>query len=138
MSSEWRYFVAAGCLCAVMVLGWTRRTRKPAPKVEKSAEIREFLDWVSEEEVLSDATPVGNGAARLSPSHNDITRGLASLGMSATSPRHARSARDSRGVAAHPATENEEIADEVVRIQRVSEEEESERYFAAFSQYRSK
>jgi hypothetical protein len=66
---------------------------------------------------------------------NILFRALASLGMAPTSPRQARPQRIKITESEHPASGNEEIADDVVRVQRVSEEEEAERYFSAFSFY---
>jgi len=73
-----------------------------------------------------------------STGENTLFRALASLGLAPTSPRQARSSRSkSTANHSHPASGNDEIADDVVRVERVSEEEEAERYFSSFSFYNS-
>lgn len=102
------------------------------------------MDWVN----ISEEKPETNEASPSkislqSVSGNDenehgFYRALASLGLAATSPKHARASRDTSSRKftegnAHPASGNEELADDVVRLKRVSEEEEMERYFSGFS-----
>ncbi len=96
----------------------------------------DFLDWIED---IPDS-PINYNRAKdaHTPTGDHTTfRGLAAVGLAATAPREARH-KPPKIVSGthHPASGNDEIADDVVRVERVSEEEEAERYFSAFSFYK--
>ena len=75
-----------------------------------------FLDW------LADDTPVLDSPQDVSDSathgEHSLVRGMAALGMIATSPRSTRMVKSVSSLSDHPATENDELADEVVHLKR--------------------
>ena len=109
-----------------------QRARSP-PKLD---DMSEFLDWIED----IPASPVSRETKKTSNTPEGDTaliRGLAAVGLAATAPRDARNIRSKSPQAVeHPASGNDELADDVVRVTRVSEEEEAERYFSAFSFYK--
>jgi hypothetical protein len=117
-----------------------RRDASSVGGARDPSNLQDFMDWMTDDVDRKPATEfvsVEDIPTDLESS-NVLRRGLALLGLAATSPRQARTVRDPelRRLSPekyHPATGNEEIADEVVHLRRVSEEEEAERYFAAFS-----
>jgi hypothetical protein len=127
----------------VLSLGIAKRVRRK--KSSSAADLREFLDWVDVNGDLPDGSENGFLTPREEPTSpstatdNVLYRSLASVGLVPTSPRQSRGPRQLKSdrVSPHPASGNDEIADDVVRVQRVSEEEEAERYFSSFSYYNS-
>lgn len=95
------------------------------------------LDWLT---VDVGSTPIPPPTPISPDGVHSLVRSLASLGMYPTSPRQSRRSsrvgRSNVGDHVHPATDNEDIADEVVHIRRISPDEEVEQYFSSFSQYR--
>ena len=129
---------------AFVLLGYlyqAKKSRYISTTKTSSGDISEFLDWMDSSDKVSQTTqPEDEHVNSVGKGENMIYRGLASLGLVPTSPRQARNVRDAtirKQNVAHPATGNDEMADEVVRVQRISEEEEVERYFSAFSYYKS-
>jgi hypothetical protein len=101
-----------------------------------SADMSEFLDWI--EDIPGSPVNINCEQYPHTPIGDHTTfRALAAVGLAATAPRDARQ-RPPKGGSniPHPASGNDDIADEVVRVERVSEEEEAERYFSAFSFYK--
>jgi hypothetical protein len=125
-------------ISAVAALYWLNSRHNRRNKRGPTSEIQGFLDWVeAESDIFCRPESQLNTTDTESLSDNVLHRALASLGLAATSPRQARTVRDpsvriSRVTEVHPATGNEEIADDVVRVVRVSEAEEEERYFSSF------
>ena len=122
---------------SVVLLGLWKYRRGLGPNGDQpSNDMSEFLDWIEDIPV----SPV-HGSTRNcldTPTGDNVTlRGLAALGLAPTAPREARNVRPrTSNPAEHPASGNDDIADDVVRVQRISEEEEAERYFSAFSFYK--
>ena len=126
---------------AVIVLNILKR-RKNRRKVKYNQDLKEYLDWieasntdVSGTDEISRRASLDSFVSAEEDSGNVIFRALASLGMAPTSPKQGRVSRDrtSERPYEHPATGNDEMADEVVRLKRISQEEEIERYFSGFS-----
>ena len=124
-------------LSSVFMLHYLKRRSLFSDRSKTPEPIEEFLDWLDP----AAGVPRGN---MLQPAPTDaaadegehsIFRGLASVGLAPTSPRQARVPRKGAQTPEHPATGNDDVADEVVHLRRVSEEEEAERYFSAFSFY---
>lgn len=118
--------------------------RKKTRRTSSSSDLNDFLDWMDADSDIPDASergflsPMEGPSSPVAESDNLVFRSLASVGLAPTTPAQARNPRTDKSlrvVSPHPATGNEEIADDVVRVQRVSEAEEAERYFSAFSYY---
>ena len=128
----------------VLVLNILKRKRSKSRFAFRD-DLQEYMDWVDAcepKDALSDA--ISRRASFYSflsaeeENEHVLFRALASLGLAPTSPKQARVVRvrelnKSLEMSAHPATDNDELADDVVRLKRVSEEEEIERYFSPFS-----
>jgi hypothetical protein len=123
--------------------------RKKTKKTASCNDLSDFLDWIDAESELGGESergflspiegPNSPVASAFSGDHT-LFRSLASVGLAPTAPAQARNPKTdklSKGSVAHPATGNEEIADDVVKLERISEAEESDRYFSAFSFYSS-
>ena len=125
-------------LSAILSLNFAKRRTKQHPRTPpKLGDMSEFLDWI-EDIPASPISRESNETPTDTPSgDNTLFRGLAAVGLAPTAPRDARNVRSKspKGVE-HPASGNEELADDVVRVRRVSEEEEAERYFSSFSFYK--
>ncbi len=135
MRSNITLTISGICMGLIIILHRLKSNRDSAKKSVSSD-----LDWISDETIPSKSPmPLSELSVAEEVSNNELHRGLAVLGMVATCPREARLAKDPqrRGSIPHPATGNEEVADDVIRIQRVSEEEEMARYFSAFTSYRN-
>ena len=126
-------------LALIVGLNILKRRTASESSQQKAADLNEFLDWIDPqvESTTNNATkPTALEAEADSNAEHSLFRGLAALGMAPTSPRQARPSRKSlNAIPEHPATGNDEFADETVHLKRVSEEEEAERYFSAFSCY---
>jgi len=113
-----------------------RRRNTMATTSRINGDMSDFLDWIED----IPASPISRGSEQRpdTPSgDNTLFRGLAAVGLAPTAPRDARNVRaKTPQIQEHPASGNDEIADDVVRVARVSEEEEAQRYFSAFSFYR--
>lgn len=128
----------------VLVLSILKRNRLKARFALRN-DLQDYMDWVDAadpKDALSDGisrrTSFESFLSAEEENEHFLFRALASLGMAPTSPKQARVVRSrelnkSLENSAHPATNNDELADDVVRLKRVSEEEEAERYFAPFS-----
>ena len=116
------------------IVGLIARAGLSARCPDGVAPVGNDLDWIREEPVLETRAEQDSSSDIEISLSNRLTRGLASLGLLATSPRRAPAVKGSEDEN-HPATQNDDIADEVVHMKRVSPQEEEERYFAAFSQY---
>lgn len=134
MPSTSSWVVSGVCICLILVLNKLRA------RITHSADsVNSHWDWIADDtRAETQRTPSSEKSVADEISENDLHRSLAGLGMAATSARQARVPKSTqgRGSVPHPATGNDEVADDVIRIQRVSEEEEATRYFAAFSSSR--
>ena len=133
-------FSLFGIAVTVAIAYLRRRDASSLKATRDPSNLQDFMDWMTDDADRKAATKLVSVEDTPTDfeSSNLLRRGLASLGLAPTSPRQARTVRDPelRKLSPekyHPATGNEEIADEVVHLRRVSEEEEAERYFAAFS-----
>ena len=132
---------AIASLGLVLSLGIAKRVRI----VNSGPSLKEYLDWIDDDEELQDDSENGFLTPKEGPSSPSATqdnllfRSLASVGLAPTSAKQARGPKQAKSESStsHPATGNDEIADDVVRLQRVSEEEEAERYFSPFSYFSS-
>ena len=141
MSSLEKVSFAVAALGVVVSLGIAKRRKIKKPS--SASDLLDFLDWVDAESEIPEESDIGfltpDEGSPTNSSDNVIRRSLASVGLAATSPRQARAPKVNKSARSpvHPASGNEELADDVVRVQRVSEEEEAERYFSAFSYFSS-
>ena len=142
--------IAFSLISAGVVLSLSVIKKSALANAEKKTQsnIAEFLDWMETEVDHIPRSHIGEHSTAMSPGgdsevaggENTLYRALAAVGLVPTSPRQARvvrsvSARRSNPAAVHPATDNDDMADDVVRVQRVSEAEEVERYFSAFAHH---
>jgi hypothetical protein len=131
---------AVAAVGVVLSLGIAKRRR--VKKVPQNSDLSDFLDWVDADSDLHDGSDLGfltpdeDAKSPLNGSDISLHRSLASVGLAATPPLHARAPRVEK-TSIHPASGNDELADDVVRLKRISEAEEAERYFSAFSFYSS-
>ena len=131
-------FAALGISFVGMIFYYKRKACRREVEADRDG-LSEFLDWMEPESYVSNSSSSASINHDSKPvSDNILYRSLASLGLAPTAPREARivrdpSVRNSRISDVHPATGNDDVADDVVRIVRVSEAEEADRYFAAFS-----
>lgn len=117
--------------------------RKKTRMTAGPSDLNDFLDWMDADSDIPDASergflsPIEGPNSPVAAGDNVMFRSLAAVGLASTTPAQARKPRTDKtpNSCEHPATGNEEIADDVVRVQRVSEAEEAERYFSAFSYY---
>jgi len=132
---------AVAALGVVLSLGIAKRRR--TKEVASKSDLMDFLDWVDAESEIHEGSELGfltpDEGSPVHASDNALHRSLAAVGLAATSPRQARApkATSSTRAPVHPASGNDELADDVVRVKRVSEAEEAERYFSAFSYFSS-
>jgi hypothetical protein len=131
---------AVAALGVVLSLGIAKRRR--TKEVASKSDLMDFLDWVDAESEIHEGSELGfltpDEGSPVHASDNALHRSLAAVGLAATSPRQARpKATSSTRAPVHPASGNDELADDVVRVKRVSEAEEAKRYFSAFSYFSS-